>query len=224
VVVKGKGKGNSKGKGKGKGGHWLGYPKDAKGKGKAPAARQPTRGKSPSGKADCQPCKHYYTPEGCPYGKAGKDKCKFWHPGYCKYFQTGTCPLSQQLCVFLHKIRPVTGEGRAALTDEQKKQKKAEKKEAKQAKKANEAAGAAPPKPPKTPKGEKKAAKAKAQAQGKGQGRAAVQIGEMEYYEDETHIYTYVTEDMEYDEAEWYQDPDTGEWYADYSYSTTWDQ
>jgi hypothetical protein len=46
----------------------------------------------------------------------------------------------------------------------------------------------------------------------------------MEYYEDETHIYTYVTEDMEYDEAEWYQDPDTGEWYADYSYSTTWDQ
>jgi outer membrane biosynthesis protein TonB len=107
------------------------------------------------------------------------------------------------------------------LTDEQKQQKKIEKKEAKQTKKANEAAGAAPPKSPKTPKGEKKA-KAKAQAQGKGQGRVALDA--TEYYEDETHIYTYINEDMEYDDEEWYQDPNTGEWFADYSYSTTWDQ
>jgi len=193
VTTKGGGKGKGKppnggkGKGTGKGAHWVGYPKSEKGSGRSPSTRR--TGQSPSGRKDAESCRAYFTPEGCPYGKNGKEKCRFWHPGYCTYFQDNKCPLSQALCPFLHKKRPVA-QARVALTDEQKSEKKAEKKKAKKERKDNPS-----PAVPVSP-----GPKARAKSKGKHQLRIMLE-GDSETkdtanWEDETHVYAFVEADM----------------------------
>jgi len=243
---KGKGKGRLvkpvlKGKGKGKGkdgrGYWLGFPTSAKGLGRAPNL-EVRKGKAPNGTENATPCKAHYTPEGCPFGKNGKPKCRYWHPPFCRYFQKGTCPLpggcpltKSGACTWPHKMKPKTegtpgGDGKdqgyVALTDEQKAQKKAEKKqkqkEAKAAKKETaKANGTQAPAAPKTPK-----AKAKGKAGKPGaQGRAAIATSEEDYvsgdyWESDGYIYAFVEADQQYDQDEWYYDPETDEWWCDY--------
>jgi len=113
-------------------------------------------------------------------------------------------------------------QGYVALTDEQKAQKKAEKKqkqkEAKAAKKETaKANGTQAPAAPKTPK-----AKAKGKAGKPGaQGRAAIATSEEDYasgdyWESDGYIYAFVEADQQYDQDEWYYDPETDEWWCDY--------
>ena len=52
------------------------------------------RGKSPSGKANCAPCKRFLKGN-CP----DKSKCKLWHPPPCRDFQKGQCKRGDD-CVF----------------------------------------------------------------------------------------------------------------------------
>jgi len=243
---KGKGKGRLvkpvfKGKGKGKGkdgrGYWIGFPKGAKGLGRAPNLTPSNirKGKAPNGTENATPCKAHYTPAGCPFGKNGKPKCRYWHPDFCRYFQKGQCPLpggcpltQPGACHWPHRLRVKKDKsegdkGYVALTDEQKAQKKAEKKqkdqEKKQAKKAQKEAAQASGVSP-NPKAKAKP-KAKAGKQGKAHGRAAIEASEEDYtagdyWEGDGYVYAFVDEDQQYDQDDWYFDHELNDWFCDY--------
>ena len=212
VVVTGKGKG----KGKKEGGYAIGYPKSAKGLGRAPAPKK--LGKAPDGAENRPACRNYYKPEGCPYtGKDGTKKCHYWHPGLCTKFQQGTCIFGSS-CIFKHAM---PAQGRAAISKEEKAKKKADKKARKQAEKEGKPEPAAKAKATAKPKPKAKAkVKAKA-APGGAQYRLAAAIpqpGEYrggQMWEDPTHIYMWVDPDMQYDQELWYED-ECGTWWADY--------
>ena len=213
--------GKGKGKGKKPGGYAIGYPKSAKGLGRAPAPKK--LGTAPDGTQNQEKCRNYYTKAGCPFtGKNGTKKCHYWHPGYCYKWAQGTCPFADDKCTFLHKPKPGKSapaegaQGRPALSAEEKKKKNAEKKAAKKLKKEQEKAAA--------PAAQKNAAakpKPKAKAKGKAQHRLATagppEPGEYQaghIWEDDTHVYMWVDPDMQYDQDYWFQDAD-GEWWAD---------
>jgi hypothetical protein len=116
----------------------------------------------------------------------------------------------------LHKIRPKgkgkgegKSQGRAALSEDQKKQANQEKKAAKMLRKKEEKAANPPGEP------------TKAKAKGKAQGRVAAGIApedlvEGDTWEDEHTIYTFVEPEMEYENDEWFYDHDTQKWWGAY--------
>ena len=70
----------------------------SKGKGdrvRSPARGPPTRGTSPSGKANKDPCK-WHIKGTCKHG----DKCDLWHIPLCKFFKVSKCTRNE--CIFLH--------------------------------------------------------------------------------------------------------------------------
>ena len=108
-------------------------------------------------------------------------------------------------------------QARVALTDEQKSEKKAEKKKAKKERKDNPS-----PIVPASP-----GPKARAKSKGKHQLRIMLE-GDSETkdtadWEDETHVYAFVEADMVYDEEDWFFDPVSQEWYAEYTYPQEWE-
>ena len=94
----------SKSRGKGKGGKGDSKGKDTAGGDSAPRGRseerdktrRPSRGKSPSGKADKAPCRNW-AKGSCTKG----DQCDFWHPRPCKFYPSGRCDAGKD-CVFPH--------------------------------------------------------------------------------------------------------------------------
>ena len=112
---KGKGKGKSqsrgrtprqpsKGAGKGKGKKGKGKGKSGKSQPSTPRTpRTSSRGTSPSGNANAQPCRDWVTKGYCPREAAQKNSCPYWHQQQCYFYSTKGqwCQLGHN-CQFLH--------------------------------------------------------------------------------------------------------------------------